>query len=174
MKAIFLTLAAIACMEMPSLSRADWVDLSAAAKCDTSSGLFSLVPAAETSDPGTRIAIPEGFTEFPDKLKQRFHCKLGKTSILLVFSRYAPNGTGMGRAAGVMRIESLTIDGKDVLKPTDFFWQVMSERILTRITVRVHGTVVETTYCYSDGFDWFVPGFVKDLKCQKERQADGS
>ena len=67
MKALFLILAATACIGTPSLSRADWVNLSAAAKCDTSSGLFSLVPAAETSDPDTRIAIPEGFTEFPER-----------------------------------------------------------------------------------------------------------
>ena len=107
-------------------------------------------------------------------MKQRFHCTLGKKSILLVFSRFPPSGTGMGQGAGVMRIESLTIDGKDILKPfTDFFWQVMSERVLTRITVRVHAGIAETTYCYSDGFDWFVAGFVKDLKCQNEPLAAG-
>jgi hypothetical protein len=161
----FLLLIFVLCYIWAGQSRADWVSLGAAAKCDHARNFFALVATAETSDQKYNFNPPMGYRAFPEQANQLYTCDLGKTHITLKISVYGPQERGMGQGAGVVIISSLLVNGSELLKgATNFNWQVADERVLTRVVLAErHGDLVQE-FCYSSGFDWWKP--YQDMRCE--------
>lgn len=173
MKFFLLVLAVFGSLVIPNLARADWVVLSAAAKCDKDHGIFTLVPVVRTSSEEYNISAPKDFTEFEEKNNQSFNCKLGKKTVSLSISRKGPQERGQGQGGGVIIIESFSIDGKNIINHrTNFLWNTMNKPVLTQITVKKGDAGFEENYCYSDGFSWDKQHPIKDMKCQSSIEPD--
>lgn len=167
MKIFLLSLTVFGSLLVPDLARADWVVLSAAAKCDKDHGAFSLAPVVKTSSEEYNIPAPKDSTEFGEKDNQSFSCKLGKTTVSLSISRQGPQARGQGQGEGVIIIESFSIGGKNIFRRrTNFLWKVADEMVLTQINVRKNNNGFEAIYCYSNGFNWSKKNPIKDMKCQ--------
>lgn len=167
---IFLLTIVVSSSLMPA--HADMVLLSAATKCDKAHGTFQLVPAASTTSPEHDLTVPEGFIELKTREGQHVMCKIGNTKVRLVISKYDP-GAGFGQGSGVLMIDALSINGRNVFKGrSNFFWQVSNESVLTKIVVKSVGSQFATTYCYSDGFDWDGPTHISNMKCQKSPEEE--
>lgn len=159
-----MMLGLIASTFLPKLAYADWVSLGVAARCDTATNLFSLIPVVNTSSKEFDINPPKGFKKFKEGEKQRYVCKLGGAQIELLLRVYGPQARGMGQGAGVIIISSLRIGQNELIREeTNFNWQVMDERVLTKVLVKKYRDKYETELCYSNGWGWDAP--YKDLQC---------
>ena len=139
-------------------AQADWVVLGAAAQCTSDGTAFSLVPIVKTGDGTHDIHAPVGSREFAPGSDQVYQCTLGKSHVRLTLSVYRPQDLGMGQGAGVVIISSIVVDGTPIVTgPTNFNWQVLDERALTKILVTKQPHGLTSNLCYSSGWSWERP-----------------
>jgi len=154
MKRLLLLIALLA----TSPAQADWIVLGAAAQCISDGTAFSLVPVVRTGDGTHDIRAPTGSHEFAPGSDQVYQCNLGKSQIKLVLSAFDPQGRGMGQGAGGVIVSSLAVDGTAIVtEPTNFNWQVLDERVLTKVLVTKQSHGLTSNLCYSSGWDWERP-----------------
>ena len=102
------------------------------------------------------VKAPEGFIEIESGKDQLFSCDLEGGDISMKVDVYGPQPRGMGQGAGVILIDELFVNGRNILEySTNFNWQVMSERVLTEITIEKSHNKYTSTLCESDGWDWY-------------------
>lgn len=144
------------CFSAPA--SADWVQLGAALRCDQEQ--FELSATATTSDPAYDVLPAEGFEALPIGADQQHVCALEGIELKLRIDVHGPQARGQGQGAGVLVLRSLRINQVEQLPhPLNFNWQVMSERVLTRIALsRAAESSEASSYrldlCESKGFDW--------------------
>lgn len=145
--------------------RADWVVLGVAMQCDSQRKVFAVVPTAETSSKKYNIAAPNKFTELYEGTTQYYKCNLSGIKIEITINVYGPQARGMGQGGGVIIIDNLVINREFMIdKPTNFNWQVMSEKVLTEIRVEEKERGYKLEQCYSNGWDWDAP--YQELQCK--------
>ena len=148
-----------------SPAQADWIVLGAAAQCASDGTAFSLVPVVKTGDGNHDIRAPAGSHEFAPGSDQVFQCNLGKSQISLVLSAFSPQERGMGQGAGGIVISSLVVDGRAIIaEPTNFNWQALDERVLTKVLITKQSHGLASDLCYSSGWDWERP--YADQRCE--------
>ena len=168
MKHFSYLLFAVLVILLPRTAHADWIAVGAATRCDQVGMTFTIVPTVETSDRASNYNAPRYFSVLSIGPDQTYNCNLSNAKVRLKIRVYPPQPRGMGQGAGVIIISSLTINGKNVIRESNFNWQVMPEdRVLTKVIVAKRDDSLTSTLCYSDGWNWDAP--YKHLSCEISR-----
>ncbi len=137
-------------------AHADWANVGIAFHCDKASSVFKVISTMSTSLERYDVNAPEGFIEIEAGKDQLFFCYLDGADISMTVDVYGPQPRGMGQGGGVILIDELVVNGRNVLEySTNFNWQVMGERVLTEITIEKSKNKYTSTLCESDGWDWY-------------------
>ncbi|MFH0780694.1 MAG: ankyrin repeat domain-containing protein [Pseudomonadota bacterium] len=115
--------------------------------CSTLPGIFEILPHDKTGvtsspDPGRGYtALPDGISNLQCRLENRL--LEGKINVI------PPQDHGMCMAAGAVMIDSLVVDGVELLEQgIQFDWACSSEdRPVVKVIVRTNGLLVETEKC---------------------------
>lgn len=138
----------------PTSAFADWGEVGVALRCDLKQKIFEIAPTVLHSSPEYSYPAPVGFKKLSNGKGQRQLCALvNNNKVELGINIYGPQARGMGQGLGVVIIDTLKVGGHSVIgKPTNFNWQVISEKVLSRIRIIdiSNNTIVEL--CYSDGY----------------------
>ncbi len=126
-------------------ANADWIDPGISYKCNISEKVFALEAVMKTSAPEDKgtILITPGFTMLtqPD---QSISCTVGITPVTVNISRTPGSSKGMCAAFGFIHLNSLKIDGNEILKHRELFNSgCFSEPVLFRAETRdINGKII--------------------------------
>lgn len=133
--------------------RADWTDPSAAYRCDTQAGSFSVVSAMDASSEGGRTPVPPGFERISKSRDVK--CQLGASDVTVQFEFQlgAETGTCSGITATTLR--NFIVDGKKLFRDAELFNHhcYLDLPALHSVQVRRNSGDVEVEICEAK-WDW--------------------
>lgn len=120
MKTITSVAILLLCIFINTTVHGDEINPGIAYKCNTAEKIFALEAVMETDTGKGAEPMQSGFTMLL-KSKNVLSCKIGKTRVVTKIRIYPGSETGMCGALGSIHLESLKINGKEILEHDELF-----------------------------------------------------
>lgn len=128
-------------------ARADWGAAGAQYNCSPRNGVFEILPYNKSSeDPNP--SVKTGFRALPDG-ESNLRCRIGGRVLQAQISVYPPAARGMCMGGGYVSVESLSVNGVELLDgPTAFDWDCPGvQKVVHRIVVASKKQRIEFKVC---------------------------
>ncbi len=139
---------AVILLFVSALAHADWIEPGAAYHCDHSGQSFSIVSVMETSSPEDTVSAPSEFSMVANNIS--VECALRHTKVVARFSVLPPEPTGTCGGVTAISLQSLQVNGKEVLElDTLFNHYCLEDEALHSINILESKGAARIRLCYA-------------------------